>query len=215
MSDNPLDPLVEDELVPFMCCVCGTEVIPETEPWPETCPTCRHRFDQHAQLAYCRGQDAFTAGQALILPISPRVRERNLTTEDEMEGLHYYIQAYTALQESFKGEIAESQRALGIEMMAAISRVFVQHGMVSQLEMGYWSSLLVELNSQREQEELSNKLASSARGGMIGLFKRWRWRTRARQLAKALLALDAKILKFERYIAFVDPPQARRRKSLR
>jgi hypothetical protein len=57
-----------------------------------------------------------------------------------MESLQYYIQAYTAKRA--QGKIAESQRRLAIEMMAAMARVFMQHGMVSQLESAYWSNLL-------------------------------------------------------------------------
>jgi hypothetical protein len=205
----------EEDIFPFVCSQCGAEIIPEVEPWPEICQSCQRVFDQKAQLAFCRGQDAFTAGQALILPISPGTREKNLTTEDEMEGVRYYIQAYTALQESFHGEIAESQRQLGIEMMAAMARVFMQHGMVSQLESGYWSNLLLEQNSVNERAELLVKLAAKERGGVIGMIQRWRWRARAHQLEKALIDLDAKILKFERHIAFVDPPDARRIKKPR
>lgn len=216
MTPREPEPLLQDELeiAPLICAQCGAEVLPEAEPWPEVCPVCQHPFDLQAQFAYSRGRDAFTAGQALILSLSPNLRERNLTTEAEMEGVYYYIQAYTALQESFKGEIAESQRQLGIEMMAAIGRVFLQHGMISPLELAYWSNLLIELNSQRECAALHEKLAAPKTGGVIGMFRRWHWRTRLHQLERALVELDQKILRLERSIAFVDIPRARRKPSL-
>lgn len=202
---------LELEISPLVCVQCGAEVFPEAEPWPKACPVCHSPFDLQAQFAYSRGRDAFTAGQELIIRISPGVREKNLTTSDEMEGLQYYIQAYTALQESFKGELAESQRQLGIEMMAAMARVFLQHGMVSPLESAYWSNLLIELNSLRECAALREKLASPPKGGVIDFFRRWHWRSRLNQLDKALVELNIKILRLERSIAFIDPPRARRK----
>jgi hypothetical protein len=212
---DQIDNRREDPLAPLVCIKCGTEVFTEAEPWPEACPSCRWPFDLKAQFAYIRGLDAFSAGQELIIHIPPRKRERNLTTEAEMEGLQDYIQAYTALQESFKGEIAESQRQFAIEMMAAMARVFMQHGMVSPLEAAYWGNLLVELNSQRERASLLQKLAAQARGGVPGFFRRWHWRTRLKQLETALVEMDEKILRLELNIAFIDPPRARRGKEMR
>ena len=128
-----------------------------------------------------------------------------------MEGLQYYIQAYTALQRAFRGKIAESQRRLGIEMMAAMSRVFLQHGMVSQLESAFWGNLLLELNALIEINELNEKLAGSNDGGISGVVKRWRWRSRKKQLDEALIEVDKKIHLLERNIAFIEPPKARRK----
>jgi hypothetical protein len=205
------DTQLELEIEPLVCVHCGTEVVTEVEPWPEACPNCQRPFDLDAQFAYSRGRDAFTAGQELIIHISPSRREKDMTTDDEMEGLHYYIQAYTALQRAFQGKIAEVQRRLGIEMMAAMARVFLQHGMVSQLEMAYWSNLLIELNTLLEWVTLKEKIETSKQRGLPGFFLRWRWRLRRNQLETALLELDRKIRLLERQIAFVDPPNARRR----
>jgi hypothetical protein len=201
-----------DNLTPFVCSKCSTEVIPEVEPWPEACPTCQRPFDQKAQLAYSRGKDAFTAGQELIIRISPKVRKWNLATDPEMEGIRYYSQAYTALQESFKGDLAESQRHLGIEMMTAIARVFLQHDMISPLESAYWSNLLIEANSQRERKILIDKLATSKGGGAMELIRRVRWKIRLNQLDRGLEDLDVKIIILERNIAFVEPSRARGKK---
>jgi len=205
----------EPELSPLVCPACSTEVFTVAEPWPEACPNCEQRFDLEAQFAFSRGTDAFTAGQELIIHIAPERREKDMTTEPEMEGVQYYIQAYTALQRAFRGKIAESQRQLGLEMMAAMSRVFLQHGMVSQLESAYWGNLLVELNTLEEVDTLGKKLAGDREGGVVGYIKRWRWRTRKNQLNKALIEVDRKITILEKNIAFVEPPRARRRSPKR
>lgn len=213
-SDPQTDPQTELDIAPLVCPQCGTEVITDVEPWPEACPRCQRPFDLNAQFAYSRGRDAFTAGQELIITISPSQREKNFTTEIEMEGVQYYIQAYTALQRAFQGRIAESQRRLAIEMMAAMARVFLQHGMISQLEMAYWSNLLLELNTLLERASVKEKLTSSKHEGLKGFFLRWRWRVRKNQLDSALQELDQKIRILESRIAFVDPPKARRRELI-
>jgi len=203
----------EEGITPFVCSQCATEVLPEAEPWPNTCPTCQRSFDLDAQLAYSRGQDAFTAGQELIFQVSPKLRQRNLKTEAELEGLQYYLQAYTALQESFKGDLAKSQLMLGVEMMAAMTNVILQHDLISSLESAYWSNLLLEMNSYKERRSLQEMLENSRQGYLLGTIKRVRWRIRLVQLERALTDLDKKIRTIERSIAFVDPPRVRGRVS--
>ena len=211
LNDAQIENQPDPEVSPLVCPACSTEVFTEAEPWPETCPNCALRFDLEAQFAFSRGSDAFSAGQELIINIAPQRRERNMTTADEMEGVQYYIQAYTALQRAFRGKIAENQRQLGIEMMAAMARVFLQHGMVSQLESAYWGNLLVELNALVERDSLDAKLAGPIEAGLTGTFKRWRWRSRRKQLVEALVEVDRKIRFLERNIAFIDPPKVRRK----
>jgi hypothetical protein len=221
MSSNNLDRVQtyqynsddSEDITPFVCSRCATEVLPEAEPWPDTCPTCERSFDQDAQLAYSRGQDAFTAGQELIFQLSPKLRKRNLKTEAELEGLHYYLQAYTALQVSFKGDLAKSQLMLGVEMMAAMTNVILQHDLISPLESAYWSNLLLEMNSYEERRSLQEMLKSTEQVNLFGSIKRLRWRIRLVQLERALTDLDKKIRTIERSIAFVDPPRVRGRVS--
>ena len=213
-DNNQLESQAELDILPFVCSQCGTEVIPEVEPWPEACPTCLRSFDQKAQLAYSRGQDAFSAGQELIVRLSPKLRKKNLITEIEMESLFYYTQAYTALQESFKGDLADIQLHLGIEMMAAIAHVFLQHDMISSLESSYWGHLLTEVNTHKERKTLLQNLKEVEQNGILGLFQRLRWQIRLSQIEKGLVDLDSKIRTLERNIAFVDPPRARRSQPL-
>lgn len=194
----------------LVCALCGTEVITEQEPWPEYCPRCQHPFDLAGQFAYMRARDAFNAGQELIIHISPGRRMVSMTSEDEMAGVQCYIQAYSAMQKAFTGELAESQRRLGIEMMAAMVRVFVQHGMVSSLESAYWSLLLVEMNTQIERDDLVMKINSSQLSGLRRWVMHWRWKSRRAQLEEALRELNRKIQLLERQIAFVEKPKARR-----
>ncbi len=202
-------PTAEPELAPLMCARCGVELEVESEPWPEFCPNCRRPLDLSTQFAYSRGRDAFIAGQEILIALSPKQRRKNLTTEQEMEGLHYYIQAYSSLQQAFLAELAESQRRLGIEMMAAIVQVFQQHGVVSPLESRYWTTLMVELTTQLEHASLVEKLAQPS-PGLLNIFQRWRWQSRKMQLEQALVGLSQKIATLEQHIAFVDKPQARK-----
>jgi hypothetical protein len=214
MPDAPLiqprAELDEEEPALLVCAQCGTEVITEREPWPEYCPRCQRPFDLAGQFAFMRARDAFTAGQELIIHISPGRRMVSMTSEDEMAGVQCYIQAYSALQKAFTGELAESQRRLGIEMMAAMVRVFVQHGMISPMESAYWSLLMVEMNSQIERDELETKINSSQSGGLREWVLQWRWKSRRTQLEDALRELNRKIQILERQIAFVEKPRARR-----
>jgi hypothetical protein len=202
MEDNNL-PVVdqEPELVPVVCPRCATEIT--EEPWPQACPKCQHPLDLDAQFAYCRGHNAFTVGQDLLMAAYRSKRKNRLPPPDEVEGLNCYMQAYTALQRAFHGELAESQRQLAIQMMASIVQVFQHNTMVSPLEASYWSTLLVEMNAQQEKGSLQEKLAQKDLG-LIGIPLRWRWRARMKQLEEALMALEQKSRLLERNIGFTE-----------
>ena len=204
-------PATEPDLAPLMCARCSAELA-EEEPWPEFCPNCQHPLDLPTQFAYSRGRDAFIAGQEILIAISPKKRRKNLTSEQEMEGLQYYIQAYSSLQQAFMADLAENQRRLGIEMMAAMAQLFQQHGIVSHLEAAYWTTLMIELTTHLEQESLRARLTQPAKG-FFAFFLRWRWQMRKDQLEQALVGLEQKIKTLERHIAFVDKPRVRRKLS--
>lgn len=204
-----LDAEWEPELAPLVCPKCSAEV--DHEPWPQACLHCQHPIDLNAQFAYCRGVDAFSYGQEILLKIPNKKRRMSLTTEAELTGVEYYKQAYSSLQVAFEGELAESQRQLGIKMMAAISNVFRQHGIISQLEANYWAIILTELNSQLEYVTLLGKLKKTTLAGLSGLIRRWRWYLRMKQLKKALVQLEVKARFFEQNMAFVERQHARRK----
>lgn len=196
------------DVEPLVCTRCKTEIETVNEPWPEQCPNCNAWIDVNAQFAYSRGRDAFIAGQELLFGISPATRRKNLTTEDEMQGLQYYAQAFTAFQVAFQGALAESQRRLSIEIMSAIALVFQQHSSISPLEAAYWQALMMELSMQQECEIVRGKIGLS-RPGILGFPIRWRWRQRLTQLEKALVEIDQKINRLERGIKFIERPKVR------
>jgi hypothetical protein len=138
--------------------------------------------------------------------ISPQKRRIQGNPRDK-EAMENFIEAYTALQVAFKSELAEPQRSLGVEIMAVMAGEFMKRNMVSVLEMSYWSSVLIEQNSQIEFDQLKEKLNRPAGG--LGFLLRLRWRSRQKQLVKALIELDRKLNAFEKQIQFIDRPRAR------
>jgi len=192
----------EPELPPLVCPRCATEV--DHEPWPPACPKCQHPFDLDAQFAYCRGHNAFTVGQELIMANLRLKRKSRLPGQGEKEGMAYYMQAYTALQQAFHGELAGSQRQLAIRMMAAIAQLFQRYVMISPLEAEYWSTLLVEMNSRQELVDLRAKLAGPHAWGVLAFPLRLRWRLRIRQLDQGIKTLEQKVLYLEKTLRLAE-----------
>jgi chromosome segregation ATPase len=199
----------EPELEPVVCINCGAEF--NHEPWPQTCPNCQQPIDLQAQFAYCRGHNAFTVGQEYVMKAYRGKRSKKDAIQVEKEGIQDYIQAYTALQRAFQGKLAESQRKLGIRMMAAMSQVLQYFGLISTLEASYWNTLLTEINSQEELTDLKEKLAANNNRGLIHYPKRWRWQNRQQQLENGLYKLDEKIKLLEKQIGFTERMNTRRR----
>lgn len=206
----PEESTAEADLAPVMCAHCEVEFGGEGEAWPSICPRCGRDIDLDAQFAYCRGRDAFIAGQDILIALTPKMRRRNITTSFEMEGLQFYSQAYSALQRAFQGKLAESQRRLAIEMTAAMVLVFQTHGSISPFESSYWTTLMVDLTTQLDILDVRERL-SKLPTGLSGALPRWRWTMRLKQLERALAELDTKIRTLEQNIGFVEPPRARRR----
>ena len=200
----------EPDLAPVICIYCGLEIDSGSGPWPEACPTCGHTIDLKTQFAFCRGRDAFIAGQDILIKLSPRKRKKTLTSAEEMEGLQYYNQAFTSMQLAFQGTLAESQRRLGIEIMAAVALVPQQHDTISVLEAGYWMMLMLELTTQIDRGQVLKKIERLP-PGLAGTLMRLRWRLRLKQLEDALIQQNIKIQNLERQIRFVERPRARRK----
>lgn len=191
------------------CPYCETGLQIPDDAWFFTCTQCGQRLNLESQFAYLRGMEAFSEGQEIMEWVSPRKRRVPNNPRDR-QAMELFIEAYTALQVAFKAELAEEQRELGVKMMATMSGEFMKRNMVSPFEMSYWSSVLVEHNSQVEFDELKEKI-SQKRGG-LGFLLRLRWRMRQKQLAQALIKLDRNIRVLEKQIAFVDPVRARNKK---
>jgi len=202
MDKGPPQLTVESDFPPLICPRCEIEFT--QEPWPEYCPDCGKRIDLKAQFAYCRGVDAFSDGQDLLYRIYRRRMKSRHVSAQEREGLRSYTQAYTALQSAFKGELSRSQRELGVEMMAAIAKIFQINLMISPIEEAYWTTLLVQRNSHQELDEINQKLASDKKKGIFGIPFRWRWNSRKNALEKGLLEIEEKLKVMEKNIGFVD-----------
>ncbi len=192
----------------FSCPYCEKDFPIPDDVWYINCVQCGRRLNLESQFAYQRGVDAFTEGQEIMNKISPKKRRIPGNARDR-EAIDNFIEAYTALQVAFKAELAEAQRLLGVEMMAVMAGEFMKRDMVSPLEMGYWSSVLIEQNSQGEFDTLKEKLTQPA--GLLGFLLRLRWKLRQRQLVKALVELDQRLNAYERQIQFLDRPRARNR----
>lgn len=191
------------------CPYCQAELmLPEEGMW-YTCEHCRRALHIQAQAIYARGRDHFLANQEAGGSLFDRKAKKYRDTR-EAEILRSFQQAYSALEEALRYELADSQREFGIEMMAEITRLFLYKHMISPLEGGYWSKLVVELTTQRECDELDAKLAGPSRGGLLGLLQRWRWWLRRRQLARSLARLDREIRRLEDTFGRVEPLYARR-----
>jgi hypothetical protein len=202
----PDEALGDPELTPIVCCNCGAEYEGETESIPSICLQCESEIDLQTQFAFSRAVDAFAYGQQIISRISPKLRKRNPFTDDEMEGLVYYEQAYNSMQVSFQGQLAETQRRLAIEIMSAIAFLQLQHHSISAVEGAYWQALFKELSIQIEVLEVQEKLRDLPPG-----FMRLRWKLRLRQLNRSLLEMDEKITNWERVIQFAQHPRIRRK----
>jgi DNA-directed RNA polymerase subunit RPC12/RpoP len=195
---------------PLVCPRCNQEFDLAEGQWEYTCQTCGNPVDNmQAQFAYSRGYDAFFAGQLVFMEIPPSRRSHLAYAEQANEATQLLTEAYTAIQEAFQSNLAESQRYKAIEMMASIANLFMQTGLVSPLEANYWTSLMIEQVNRKECDELNQKLAQPT-PGVFGLLKRLNMLRRRHQLERALPRLTKKINLIEQNIAFVSPPRVRK-----
>jgi len=202
----------DDEIytAPLVCPRCDQEFEFVEGQREYTCLNCGHRIDNlRAQFAYCRGYDAFFAGQGVYMEIPPSRRSRLAYAEQAHEAIQLYTQAYTALQEALQDTLGDSQRYKIIEIMASIANLFIQTGLVSPLESNYWTSLMIEQVNRVEYNDLKQKLSQPI-PGILGPLARLRWHLRKRQLEKAHNRVERKITLIEQNIAFVTPPRVRK-----
>jgi hypothetical protein len=195
---------------PLVCLICNEEFELAEGLLEHTCEHCGNPIgNMQAQFTYSRGYDAFFAGQRVYMEIPPKRRSAMAYAAQAQETTQLYSEAYTALQEAFQSNLADSQRYKAIEMMASISSLFMQTGLVSPLEAGYWTSLMVEQVNRKEYEELVQKL-SQPKPGFLASLVRLNWHRRKRILAKALARQERRIQLIEQNIAFVTPPRVRK-----
>jgi hypothetical protein len=200
----------EYQLAPLACPRCDQEFDIAEGQWEYTCESCGHRVDNmQAQFAYSRGYDAYFAGQRVFMEIPPSRRSRVAYAEQAHVGTKLYTEAYTAIQEAFQSNLAESQCYKAIEIMASIANRFIQTELISPLEANYWTSLIIEQVNRKELEDLSLRL-SQPTTGLLSPLARLRWRMRKRQLEKGLVRVGRRIHLIEQNIAFATPPRVRK-----
>ncbi len=195
---------------PFVCPYCDTQLDLPDGAWYITCTKCRHHLDLKSQFAYLRGLDSFSEGQDIMQKVNPR-KQRALFQPKVTEAMHLFMSAYTSIQVAFQAELAETQRALGVEMMSSMAQEFMKRNMVSAMEMSYWNTLMIEQTAQYEYDRLKEQLAGQG-GGLWAGVKRWRWISRQKQLVRSLAQIDKKIKMLEKQIDFTDIPRARNEK---
>ena len=199
----------ESEETPFVCPFCEKELtLPKEAAQYYTCEYCGKRIDLPAQFAFNRGLEAFKEGQAAYQELKYLKKKRAAYDAAELTVVRIFEKAYFSIQQAFATDLAEPQRALGVEMMVNMAQLFTKRDMISGLEASYWSFLMVEHTAQDEYDSLCQKLASPL--GMLGFLKRMRWRLRKRQLKRALDNLNQNIKRVEANMAFAYPLHARK-----
>ena len=195
---------------PLVCPQCNEEFDITVGQLEYTCEKCGNQVaNMQAQFAYSRGYDAFFVGQRVYMDRPPNRRSAQAYTEQTREVIQLFSEAYSGIQEAMQSILADSQRYKAIEMMASISTLFMQSGLVSPLEANYWTSLMVEQVNRKEFEELAQKI-SQPKPGILGTLARLNWRRRKRQLERALARGERRLQLIEQNMAFVTPPRVRR-----
>ena len=199
----------ENEETPFVCPFCEKELIlPKEAAQYYTCEYCGKRIDLPAQFAFNRGLEAFKEGQAAYQGLKYLKKKRAAYDAAELTVVRIFEKAYFSIQQAFATDLAEPQRALGVEMMVNMAQLFTKRDLISGLEASYWGLLMVEHTAQEEYDVLRQKIANPA--GALGLIKQIRWRSRKGQLKRALVKLDQKIRYMETHMAFTYPIHARK-----
>ena len=184
----------------FVCPKCSQILTPPEEGWSCTCPRCGKRVDLTGQFAYVRGYEAYEEAADVFEDLKSRKKhkiDRFVYDQIENQGFELFSEAYSALQEAFRYELAAEQHNHGVHMMISIVQLFVPRNMVSGLEAAYWNMLMVEQTARKEHAALEKKLAGED-GQQPGLFSRLRWQLRHKQLDRELTRLDKQIRGIEK-----------------
>ena len=201
--------MTESEETSFICPYCNKELtLPKERARFYTCDYCSKRLDLIAQFAFIRGSEAFQEAYATYKALTFKKKKNPSFDATEQAMIRVFEEAYFSIQQAFSNDLAEPQRAQGVEMMVNISQLFLKWVMISGLEYNYWGLLMTEHSVQDEYEVLCQKLANPA--GIMGLIMQVRWRIRIRQLNRSLVDLEEKIKEMEAKISFVYPLHARK-----
>jgi hypothetical protein len=166
-----------------------------------------------AQRAFARGLRSFEEGQQ-ALEAALKSKRRSHYERDSSAAVRSLQRAHSALMEAFRYELPDPQREHAVEMMAEISRLFAQRGIISPSETSYWARVALEQNCLRELDALYARLESPGRG-VRGRLAWVHGRLRRHQLTSALARVEGQLAMLEQIIAFADPPHARRPRGRR
>jgi hypothetical protein len=188
------------------CPYCRHDLLIPDNVWFYTCDHCRESLDIKAQFAFLRGMGAFDEGQDLMVSEGPR-KPRGKTRVHPVykQVIDLFIEAYSALQVAFQGQLAEVQRQVGVEMMASMAAEFFLQNFISPLEMNYWGLIMREQKTRADIDRLKQSTRDKATSVPVRILGT----LRIRQLKRKLPELDQKIKMVESQIAFVDVPHAR------
>jgi hypothetical protein len=200
----------EVQLPPLVCPQCDQEFDFVEGQQEYTCLHCGNHVENiQAQFAYSRGYAAFFAGQQVYMEIPPNRRSNLAYAEQTHAATQLFTEAYTATQEAFQANLADSQRYKAIEIMATIATLFMQTNLISHLEAEYWTSLKFEQVKRNERDELNMKLAQPT-SGIMDLLTKLNLRRRKHYVEKGLYRVSKRINLIEQNIAFVTPPRVKK-----
>lgn len=203
----------EFQPAPLICPLCDQEFDYAEGQREYTCAYCGNRVENmHAQFAYSRGYDAYFAGQRILIDIPPNRRSSRAYAAQTQETTKLFTEAYSALQEAFQSQLAESQRVKSIEIMASIAHLFMQTSLISPLEAYYWTSLMIEQVNRKELEDITLKISQPI-SGFFDILARLNCYRRRHQLQRGLTKVNQKINQIEQNINFVTPPKVRNTKT--
>lgn len=198
---------------PLECPLCDQEFDYVEGQREYTCAFCGNRIENiQAQFAYSRGYDAYFTGQQVLIEIPPNRRSSRAYAVQTKETTKLFAEAYSALQEAFQSDLAESQRVKSIEIMASIAHLFMQTSLISPLEANYWTSLMIEQVNRKELDDLNRKINQPI-SRIFDILARFNWLRRRHQLQIGLTKIKKKINQIEQNINFVTPPRVRNIKT--
>jgi hypothetical protein len=173
---------------------------PPEEGWSCNCGRCGRHVDLTGQFAYVRGFQAFEEAAEVMEGLKDAKKLKTLRhhyEDTENQGFLLFEEAYSALQEAFRYELAEKQQQHGVKMMISIVQLFSPRNMVSGLEASYWNSMMVEQTARGELVKIEASFAGES-GQKLSWFTRMRWQLRRNQLQRELKRLDRQIRGIEK-----------------
>ena len=151
------------------CPYCGATLEADRDVEWQTCKRCQHRVNVAAQVAYHRGQAYFESiadeiadalEHQLEHTLSPKKAKRRQPDPPTMSSdtRQTYQQAYAALQIALQHPLPEAQRVDSIQMLAKLSNILADRGMIGPTEHHFWASLLRQVQQRQEYQEIRTML---------------------------------------------------------